>query len=585
MTYKLLIVDDEPANLRLLERLFRRNYEIITATSGAEGLELLRQHAAAVIISDQRMPGMTGVEFLKLAAEMRQHTLRIILTGYTDASALVEAINSGVVYKYVTKPWNNDDLQQTVALALQHYETNRARHDLTLQTERLTERLRETTRGFVRLIADALDAKDEHAHGHARRTSGYATAIARRLNFDSEDIEQLSLAAFLHDIGRIGTPDSILMKSGALTDEERAIVQLHSERGARMLAGVPDFIEASAAVRHHHEHFDGTGYPEGLSGNQIPLHARIIGVADAYDAMTNPRPFRHALTHEEAVAELQSGAGVRFDPDIVAAFCSFETIGRIRRYISEGSSLESERMFGDETDIPPQALLEIIETDLILALEVLRAANALQPDAPTARLLTAGARIGEARLRALVEIHGLPAPDQESEWRTHSLRCAVAAYQLAEHTGVMHPEDAYTLGLLHNAGDLLLHTVFPMEMFELTEMEEDARLARQVEMFGVEAAQISQWMLEACGVPRPLTAAVQTHHDVMRINAPTALLLHVANRIANAEEAYQVAAVDALGTDRLAMLGVSRADLHSICERTAALADERILTAQQVAVG
>jgi response regulator RpfG family c-di-GMP phosphodiesterase len=118
MTYKILIVDDEPANLRLLERLFRRNYEIITATSGTEGLELLRQHDAAVIISDQRMPGMTGVEFLKLAAEMRKHTLRIILTGYTDASALVEAINSGVVYKYVTKPWNNDDLQQTVALAL-----------------------------------------------------------------------------------------------------------------------------------------------------------------------------------------------------------------------------------------------------------------------------------------------------------------------------------------------------------------------------------------------------------------------------------------------------------------------------------
>jgi HD-like signal output (HDOD) protein len=315
------------------------------------------------------------------------------------------------------------------------------------------------------------------------------------------------------------------------------------------------------------------------------LHARIICVADAYDAMTSPRPFRHALTHEEAVAELQQGAGARFDPEIVAAFCSFETIGRIRRYISEGSSLESERVFGDAADIPPQTLLEIIETDPVLALELLRMANALHTDAPTARLMTAGARIGESRLRALVENHGLPASDQESEWRTHSLRCAVAAHQLAERTGVMHPEDAYTLGLLHNAGDLLLHSVFPVEMFELMEMEEHNRLARQVDLFGVEAAQISQWMLEACGVPRPLTAAVQTHHDVMRINAPTALLLHVANRIADAEETYQVAAVDALGTDRLAMLGVSRADLHSICERTAALAEERIMTSQQVAVG
>src|SRR5687767_320647 len=123
MSYKILIVDDEAANLRMLERLFRQEYSVITATSGAEALELLRLHDAALIISDQRMPSMTGIEFLKRSAEMRPHTVRIILTGYTDVNALVEAINSGVVYKYVTKPWVNEDLQLTVKRALQHYET------------------------------------------------------------------------------------------------------------------------------------------------------------------------------------------------------------------------------------------------------------------------------------------------------------------------------------------------------------------------------------------------------------------------------------------------------------------------------
>lgn len=269
MTYKILIVDDEPANLRLLERLFRRQYHVVSASSGAEALELIARHDVAVIVSDQRMPGMTGVEMLKRAAEIRQQTVRIILTGYTDAATLVEAINSGVVYSYVTKPWVNEDLQQVVTRALGHYETTRRQHELALHNERLTARLRATQHGFVRLIADALDAKDDYAHGHARRTSGYAVATARRLGMDGDELAQLSLAAFLHDIGRIGTPDHIMMKAGALTDEERDIMRLHSERGARMLSSVPEMGEVAAAVRHHHEHFDGSGYPEGLAGRQI----------------------------------------------------------------------------------------------------------------------------------------------------------------------------------------------------------------------------------------------------------------------------------------------------------------------------
>jgi DNA-binding NtrC family response regulator len=138
----MMVVDDEPANLRLLERLFRQDYEVIMAGSGEEALELLSQHDAAVLITDQRMPGMTGVELLERTAVLRPRMVRIILTGYTDVETLVKAINSGHVYKYVTKPWNNEELRLTVSRALEHYETNKARHELEMKNQRLVERMK-----------------------------------------------------------------------------------------------------------------------------------------------------------------------------------------------------------------------------------------------------------------------------------------------------------------------------------------------------------------------------------------------------------------------------------------------------------
>lgn len=586
MSYKILIVDDEQANLRLLERLFRRQYQIVTASSGAEALELLVQHDFAVIISDQRMPGMTGVEFLKRAAEMRQQTVRIILTGYTDIISLVEAINSGVVYKYVTKPWVNEDLQQTVTRAVQHYETNRRQHELTLRNERLLAQLKATQHGLVRLIADALDAKDEHAHGHARRTSGYAVAIGRHLGLDEEDLEQLSLAAFLHDIGRISIPDKILLKNGALDEEERRIVEQHCERGARMLAGIPDMSEVVSAVRHQHEHFDGTGYPEKLRGEQIPMHARIILVAEAYDAMTSPRPFRKAFSHAEAIAQLQEYAGTRFDPQVVEAFFALDQIAQIRRLIAEGTigaRLLPSRVFCDTSGLSTAEVLQKFKTEPLLATEVLKLANLSQAHAPTAQLLAAMSAVGEAKLRLLLEQHGMPTSDQTTRaWSNASVRCAVAAQQLAAYTNVLQPDDAYTLGLLLNVGEMLLANLFPEEVRALEHLDEEARLRREVEIFGVDRAQISQWMLEACGVPRALTAAVQTYQDVMRINSPVALLLHIAYRIATGEEAYKVAAVDQLGTDRLATLGLSRTDLNRIYQRVNDMSEEQLEVAQEI---
>ena len=577
MTYKIMIVDDEPANLRLLERLFRRGYQVISAGSGEEALRLLEQHDVALLITDQRMPGMTGTELLKRVAPLRPQMARIILTGYTDVGALVEAINCGQVYKYVTKPWDNDDLRLTVARAVEHYETNRSRHELALANERLVARMKEMTRGFVRAIADAMEAKDEYIQGHARRVRGYAAAIGRRLGLGGVALEQLALAAFLHDIGKIGTPDHILLKPGPLTHEEGARMRQHARRGARMLTGIVGLEDTTAAVLHHHEHFDGTGYPDGLSGERIPLLSRIILVADAYDALTSPRPFRDACTHGEAVAQLWKGAGTRFDPEVVRAFCEFEPLARVREAVAEGPR----PAYPGGTDVSCLTFDELIaevSSDPLLASRVLREANSA--DGPqTANLAVACSAIGGSRLRGVISGGAAwgeaTAAASEKTWE-HSLRAAEAARLIAEQTGIANPEDAYTLGLLHDVGETLLASLFPATAAVLTGLDASERVEYEAASYGVDHAQVGQWMLEACGVPRALASALQTHHDAACANDPLALLLHVADAVAHADDPFKLAALDTIGTDRLYMLRLSRNDLFRIHALTGDAVERRL---------
>jgi putative nucleotidyltransferase with HDIG domain len=578
MSYKIMIVDDEPANLRLLERLFRRNYQVIAASSGDEALNLLGQHDVALLITDQRMPGMTGIELLKQTVSMRPHMVRIIITGYTDVGALVEAINCGHVYKYVSKPWDNNELRLTVERALQHYETNRSRHELEQANKRLSVRLQEMTRGVVRAIADALEAKDEYVYGHARRVTGYATAIARRMNLDAEAIEQLSFAASLHDIGKIGTPESLLMKPAAFTGEERAIVELHSERGARILGGVPEMSDVAEAIRYHHEHYNGSGYPEGLHGEQIPLASRIIAVADAYDAMTSPRPFRRASEHDTAVEQLIRGAGRQFDPDVVRAFIGVESLTLIRHSIAEGDFRASGSQPVSVSSLNLHGLIGEVEKDPLLAACVLREEH--NQDAQLSEVIdlqAVCAHLGEERLRAVIRESGALAVKSHhlDPLREHSICCAKVARLLAEHTGIIEPQTAYALGLLHDIGEIHLRTLFPEEMGNIIWLDEMERIEKEMAMFGVDHAQVGQWILESCGIARTLSAAVQSHHDALRVNAPAALLLHVANVIAHAEDPSKVQALDALGSDRLAMLRLNRGDLTRIYAEIADVIEDK----------
>ncbi len=322
MQYKILFVDDETANLRLLERLFRNNYEVLTASSPDEGLEQLAVHDVALIISDQRMPGMTGSEFLKKAAEMRPQTVRIILTGYTDASDLVDAINSGVVYRYVTKPWVNEELQQTVKRALQHYETLKAQRQLQLQNERLQARLKATKDGFINILMTMLETKIPRSRDHADRTSRYAVAIGEHLRMERSDLELLSLAARLYEAALYRIPNNIVLKQSILTAQEEEIVKENLTAGLEMLESMPDLEEVVDVLRYQFERFDGSGTPFGFAGDQIPAAARIVAVAGSYDNLRNPRADSATMEHEDALRLLRYEAGRKFDPEIIDALCA-----------------------------------------------------------------------------------------------------------------------------------------------------------------------------------------------------------------------------------------------------------------------
>lgn len=581
MTFKIMVVDDEPANLRLLEKLFRRDYHVLSARSGAEALRLLEQHDVALLITDQRMPGMTGTELLTCAASLRPHMVRIICTAYVDIEALIDAVNCGQVYRYVTNPWNDEDLRLTVVRALQHYEVNRSRHEMEEANKRLSRRLQAMTQGVIRAIADTLEAKDRFVYGHARRVAGYAAAIGRRMRLSVPVLEQLSLAALMHDVGKISTPDSILLKPASLTDEERAVVRLHAERGAQLLAAVPEMEDIAAAVRYHHEDYDGAGYPEGLAGEQIPITSRIIRVADAYDAMTSPRPFRDALDHEAAVAELMKGAWKQYDPEVVSVFFGLEALAKIRASIARGdfgSHFLSINPPADLWTLPLEGLVREVEFEPALAASVLRAANAGQPAGETtASLYAACARLGAEALREIIAQADVSERiSYEAEvLRDHARRCATAAMLLAERTGTLNPDEAYTAGLLHDIGEALLRSLFPEEAENIIWLGHPFIVEREVAAFGVDHAQIGQWILDACNVPPPLSFTIQTHHDTNHVNDPTALLLHVADIVASANDSSEMASLDALTPNRLALLRLSLADLARVHELTTEIIGER----------
>jgi len=346
-TATLLFVDDEENILSSLKRIFRPlKYQILTASSGAKGLEILEQQHIDLIISDMRMPEMDGAEFLSQAAEKYPDTARILLTGYADMSATIAAINRGNIFKYISKPWEENDLKLTVQLALERkrlleltHRQNEELKELNANLEKkVAERTQELRRAMgaiektheslkksytssIRIFSNLIDMRAQSLAGHSRRVANQARSLALQMRLTNTEVQDILFAGLLHDIGKIGLNDELINKPyEKLSPADRAIVNKHTVIGEGILMALEPLQGTARIIRAHHECFDGSGYPDHLKGAKIPLGARILSVVNDYDALLSGTLLHHKMAPERAQQYLVENSGKRYDPQIVDAF-------------------------------------------------------------------------------------------------------------------------------------------------------------------------------------------------------------------------------------------------------------------------
>lgn len=319
----ILVIDDSAANLRLLERIFSQAgfTNVHTAVDGESGLEVAREIEPDLILLDLHMPGMGGVEVLKqLRSRLPRESYLPVLVLTADASfeAKREALASGAM-DFLTKPFDAAE----VMLRVRNLLHTRSLH--TNMEEKVLERTAELEQAHAEILerlAHAGEFRDRDTGQHTRRVGDMSALLARTLGLSRRDVSLIQRAAPLHDIGKIGVSDTILLKSGKLTEEEWIVMKRHTTFGAKILADArADVVRTAALIALcHHEKWDGSGYPRGLRGEEIPLEARIVAVADVFDALSHDRPYRPALPQHAVIAEIQQGSGSHFDPKVVEAF-------------------------------------------------------------------------------------------------------------------------------------------------------------------------------------------------------------------------------------------------------------------------
>jgi len=330
--YKILLVDDEEDNLDLLNRTLRQNFEVFKTTSPIEALNILAEIPMDIIISDHKMPEMDGVEFLKKSYEMNPICVRLLVTAYSDPRVLIDAINHAKIYRYIKKPWTPEELLVVVDAAVAHYKVMQ-------ENDKLIYDLKDLFSGTVNAIMEALDAKDSFTLGRSRRVTFLGIKMVEYLNLSREEMGKLELAGLLHDIGMIGVPEAILLKTGDFSQEDYEHIKKHVSHGVKILEDIKQLKDVVEIIKHHHERFDGKGYPSGLKGEEIPMNSRIIAVADAYDSIISNRSYREGVPHEDAMKIIESQSGKQFDPVIVEAFKHVipDAIEEIRNHIKQAT--------------------------------------------------------------------------------------------------------------------------------------------------------------------------------------------------------------------------------------------------------
>ncbi len=333
---RVLLVDDEPAACRLLSIILGPpDYHCAMASSGEEGLVALQRDRFDAVISDLQMPGISGMELLGEARRRQPHVAFLVTTGVDDVDVGVQAMRSGaddylvkpllesVVVASLERALHKRQLEQQVENYRQHLEEMVAE-----RTKQLYAALRQIEGSYedtLQALGAAIDLRDSETAGHSQRVCRCSLEIARAMGWPDRELGNLARGAYLHDIGKLGVPDSILLKPGPLTVDERTVMQRHVQIGFELVKGIPFLADAAEIVLTHHERYDGSGYPRGLKAGETLMGARIFAVADSFDAITSDRPYRRASSFEAGRETIRHEAGRLFDPQVVDVFLSIPT--------------------------------------------------------------------------------------------------------------------------------------------------------------------------------------------------------------------------------------------------------------------
>ena len=320
-TADILIVDDDEINRRTAQNILEEDLTTALASSGKEALDYLQAYQPKLILLDLHMPDMSGFQVLEKLRENPQtkEIPVIFLTADKDTDSEIESFRLGAM-DFITKPFIREIMLRRVKRILELDRLQKhLQREVDSQTRKAQERqrkLEKITHQVIQALAGTVDAKDRYTNGHSMRVARYAREIAMRMGMSKQDQENIYYTGMLHDIGKIGVPDEIINKTGKLTQEEYEIIKTHPVIGSEILKNITEIPGLYLGTRGHHERFDGKGYPDGLAGEEIPIQARIIAVADAYDAMTSNRSYRNLLPQAVVRQEIVAGKGTQHDPRI-----------------------------------------------------------------------------------------------------------------------------------------------------------------------------------------------------------------------------------------------------------------------------
>jgi putative nucleotidyltransferase with HDIG domain len=327
---RILIVDDEIEITEILADLLSEEYDCSRAASAEDALARLHEGNFQLVISDITMPGMSGLDMIPHIKEFSPQTVVVMISGMQTVESAIGALRLGA-FDYLMKPFDLRQVEAVVKRALEHYDLVVAKQRYENHLEELVEQrtaeldrtlnsLEGSYRSTLKALTAALETRDSETHGHSERVVTYSLRLGREYGLNSEQMKALEFGSLLHDIGKIGVPDSILRKPAKLTEEEWVRMREHPLHGQQILRGIEFLQGASRVVAQHHEKWDGTGYPLGLRAEEIDINARIFAVADAFDAITSDRVYRRGKPYEAAAQELDDWAGRQFDPKVVEAF-------------------------------------------------------------------------------------------------------------------------------------------------------------------------------------------------------------------------------------------------------------------------